>query len=619
MSSLILSLEEVGLSFGGKPLFEGLNLHLQARDRVCLIGRNGAGKTTLMKLITADLEPDTGRRFQLPGTQIGYLPQKIQHDDGATVKDYVLSGLPKDQQSDEHHYLAEMVISPLGLNAEGKMQPLSGGQKRRAALARALVMDPDILLLDEPTNHLDLQAIEWLEGYLQGYRGVLLCISHDRKFLANVSRKVFWLDRGSIKVCPQGYAQFEEWQEQQIEQETRSLRNLQKKVEAEHDWTQGGVSGRRKRNVRRLRELDRLRQKLRQDKAAYQKRSKKISMDPLESPNASKVAVEFKHVSLRFGNEDETGLTVLDQFNHMLLKGDRLGIFGANGSGKSTFLKLMIGELESDSGYIFRSKTLDFSYFDQHRAAISSEKTVKELLCPNGGDYVYLGKEQDRKPIHVCGYLKRFLFDPTQVNDGLHTLSGGQQSRLLLAKTLATPGNLLILDEPTNDLDMETLDMLQEMLAEYDGTLVIVSHDRDFLDRTVTEVLAFEGQGVIHNVIGGYSDYVREYKAETEAKKLPTVTEQKEPPAQKPQESATKTLTYGERLELKKLPEQMEQLHAQLDVLQGRLDDTGLFEKDPHGFQQLIAQFDAMKTQLEETEERWLELEEKALAEAEAG
>lgn len=609
---LLLSLDDVTFTFGGKPLFEGLTIHILEKDRICLVGKNGAGKTTLMRLLTEDLELDAGKRLATPGITIGYLAQQVHFQPNDTVKQFVMQGLTKDEHGEHSAYLADMVISPLGLDEKALMSHLSGGQLRRAALARALVEDPDILLLDEPTNHLDLQAIEWLEGYLNTYHGALICISHDRQFLANISRKVVWVDRGKIKICPYGYSKFDDWMEEQIQQESRELQNLQKKVDAEHDWTQGGVSARRKRNVRRMNELARLREKLKNDKTLYKQRSQKIEMDALELPNASKVAVEFKFVSKSFTRDDKE-IRILNNFSHLIMKGDRLGILGKNGSGKSSFLKILAEEIEPDSGYVFRSKTLDVSYFDQNRSDLDPKKTLWQTLCPDGGQEVFLGTADNQRSIHVCGYLKRFLFDPKIAHDKVGTLSGGQQNRLLLAKILASPGNLLILDEPTNDLDMDTLDMLQGMLADYPGTLIVVSHDRDFLDRSVTEILAFEGDAVVENVFGGYSDYVREIKnrnTKTAEKKI----KEKTPRSAKAEEKApgVKPLTYGERLELQKLPKKIENLQQKMNTLQEKLSDTEIYQRNPDDFHQLIQDFDRTKTSLEAMEERWLELEERA-------
>ncbi len=612
---LLLSLEDVHLTFGGKPLFEGLDMHITEGDKICLVGKNGAGKTTLMRLMTQDLELDGGKRFVYPGTSIGYLEQKVEHAKGQNVHDFVMSGLSPKERTEENHYLADIVIAPLELDPNAIMDTMSGGQKRRAALARALVMEPDILLLDEPTNHMDITAIEWLEGYLQSYRGALICVSHDRTFLANISRKVFWLDRGDIKVCPTGYGGFEEWMEKHVEQEARALHNLQKKVEAEHSWTQGGISARRKRNVRRLRELGKLRDKLQRDKAAYKQRSQKITMDALDAPNASKILAEFKGVSKAF-ERDGKRTTILKDFRHLILKGDRIGILGRNGSGKSSFVKLLVGELESDKGYIFRSKTMHVSYFDQNRSDLDPKKTLWQTLCPEGGQYVLLKQGDEEKPIHVCGYLKRFLFDPSIAHDKVGTLSGGQQNRLLLAKILANPGNVLILDEPTNDLDMDTLDMLQDMLMQYKGTLIVVSHDRDFLDRTVTEIMAFEGEGEVYVNFGGYSDYVREKEARERKAQTPSKTSNagNNNSLAENEKAPVIKLTYGESLELEKLPKQMESLQSNIDALQAQLDESGLYDKDPERFTQLISDFDARKAELEEAEARWLELEEKKLA-----
>lgn len=609
MSKLLLSLEDITLTFGGKPLFERLNIHIQEKDRICLVGKNGAGKTTLMRLISEDLELDSGSRFILPGITIGYLAQTVQFQPNQNVKSFVLSGLPRDQQTEQNHYLADMVIGPLNIDPAAPMRTLSGGQLRRAALAQALVTDPDILLLDEPTNHLDLATIEWMESYLNGYRGALICVSHDRQFLANISRKVFWIDRGNIRICPHGYSKFEDWVEEQVQHEARELQNLQKKVDAEHGWTQGGVSGRRKRNVRRLRELGQLREKLKKDKAAYRQRSQKIEMDALEAVTASRIVAEFKHVNKRFTRDDKL-IPILDDFSHTIIKGDRLGILGQNGSGKSTFVKMLVGEEEPGSGRIFRSKTLDISYFDQNRSDLNPSKTLWETLCPNGGQYVMLGPGDNQREMHVCGYLKRFLFDPSIANDKVSTLSGGQQNRLLLAKIMASPGNLLILDEPTNDLDMDTLDMLQDMLADYQGTLIIVSHDRDFLDRTVTEVMAFEGNAEVHTVFGGYSDYMRFKKGQ--AKEHPTknnAAKQDTKKAESPVENAP--LTYGEQIELKNLPDQIDKAQQKLDDLQQTLDDASLYARNPDAFSQSITDYDATKAEIAKLEERWLELEER--------
>ncbi len=609
---ILVNLEDVTLTFGGRPLFEGIRLHITEGDKICLVGKNGAGKTTLMRMIMGELELDAGKRNAVPGLRLGYLAQKVDHNQNDTVKRFVLSGLGSEEDTEHHQHLADIVIAPLELDANATMGTLSGGQLRRAALARALVSQPDVLLLDEPTNHLDLAAIEWLEQYLSYYRGALVCVSHDRAFLTAISRKVFWIDRGMIRTCPDGYRNFEAWAELIIEQEARELQNMQKKLEAEVDWTQGGVSARRKRNQRRLRELIRLREKLRADKASYNRIMRKVELDPLTATQASKLVAEFKNVSKSFTREDGREISIVKDFNLRILRGDRIGILGRNGSGKSTFLKLLTDEIQPDKGHIRRGKTISISYFDQNRVALDPKKTLWETLCPDGGSQVKLGHGDDQRQVHVCGYLKKFLFDPKNARDKVGTLSGGQQNRLMLAKVLASPGNVLILDEPTNDLDMDTLDMLQELLAEYQGTLLVVSHDRDFLDRTVTEVIAFEGDAVIESSIGGYTDYLegkRLRAASAKAKKLPAAQIQESALPPPVAEQKKTRLAYKFRHELEKLPEKIQALEQELASLREALSDPGLYTKDPERFDTATRRFGRAQAELEAAESRWLELD----------
>lgn len=606
---VLLSLEDVVLTVGSRLLFEGVNLHIAEGDKICLVGRNGAGKTTLMRLIMQELELDAGSRFQLPGTSIGYLAQHIKFDPAMSIHTFVMQGLPAEQQTDENHHKADMVLAPLGLDPEAPMGHLSGGQIRRAALAQALVAEPDILLLDEPTNHLDLEATLWLEQFLARTRSAVICVSHDRAFLNAFTHRVFWIDHGIVRTCPVGYADFDDWAAQILEQEARTIQNMQKKMEAEIDWTQGGVTARRKRNQRRLNELHRLRDKLRNDKAAYNAKTKAIDLDPLQPTPSSKIVAEFKLVSKTF-ERDGKQIHIMKDFSRRIIRGDRIGILGRNGSGKSTFLKLLIGELEPDAGRVNRSKKIDLAYFDQHRTALNPKLSLWRTLAPNG-DYVFFGSGEQRRHKHVAAYLKDFLFDPKRARDDVGTLSGGMQNRLMLAKTLINPGNLMILDEPTNDLDMDTLDMLQGILADYEGTLIIVSHDRDFLDRTVTEVLAFEGDGQIDQYIGGYSDYLeaRSGKPAKEKKTAAPVA----PPAPAPKaEKPSSILSFSEQHELKELPARIGKLETDIGLMQQIIDDPLLYSKDPERFDKAIRAIGRLQKQLDEAEERWLTLEAKA-------
>lgn len=600
---VLLALEDITLTMGTKLLFEGLNLHILEGDKVCLVGRNGAGKTTLMRLIMQELELDGGKRFQLPGSRIGYLAQQVTFDAKQPVRDFVQLGLPPEERNTESLHRADIVLAPLDLDPEAPMGHLSGGQVRRAALAQALVAEPDILLLDEPTNHLDLTAIEWLEKFLARTKSAIVCVSHDRTFLSAFSKKVFWIDHGQVRICPTGYAGFEDWQEALMEQEARTIANMQKKLIQEEAWTQGGVTARRKRNQRRLNELFRLREKIKNDKAALAKKQATIETDPLAATNSSKIVAEFKHVTKTFEREGKK-IKILDDFSLKVIKGDRIGILGRNGSGKSTFLKLLIGELEPDAGRVYRSKKMELAYFDQYRSQLDPKKTLWKTLAPNG-DYVFFGSGEKRRHKHVAAYLKDFMFDPKRAKDDVGTLSGGMQNRLMLAKTLINPGNLMILDEPTNDLDMDTLDMLQGILADYAGTLIIVSHDRDFLDRTVTEVLAFEGDAQVHEYFGGYSDYIRATSGKGKVTAKPPKEKEKPKPAPKPESK----LSFAEQHELKNLPARITALEQEIHELTRQMEDPALYTQHPELFDKVLRRLPKLQADLTAAEERWVQLE----------
>lgn len=601
MSRLLLSVQDALVTFGDFRLFEGLSFNITEGNKICLVGRNGAGKTTLMNIIKGDRDPDDGKRWQLAGTRIGYLQQDITPQPGQTVFDFVFAEL-KGEDKYLLEYKVDQVLQPLSVDPAALMNELSGGQIRRAALARALVEDPDILLLDEPTNHLDFDVIEWLEGFLREYRGAILCVSHDKTFLRNISDTVFWLDRGKIKVCPRGFAHFDEWSQMLLEQEERELANRTKIVNQEVEWASRGVKARRKRNVRRLELMHEARARLRADVSAYRRAVSKIELRPLDDIEiSSKVVSEFFNVHKNYGDK-----VILEKFNYRILRGDRIGILGKNGSGKTTFLRMLVGELKPDSGKIKMARDLEFSYFDQSRRDLDPQQTLWRTLCPDGGDYI----DVRGKPRHVCGYLKDFMFDHTMARQLVATLSGGQKNRLMLARILANPGSFLILDEPTNDLDMDTLDMLEEILINYEGTLIIVSHDRDFLDQTVTQILAFEGDGEIEHHIGGYTDYINAKrgtaKAEKKAEKAtaPKAEKQKTaaPPAQK--------MSFKLKHELENLPARIEKLEADIALYEAQLADSELYMRDPQAFDTASRRFQRYKKELEEAETRWLELEE---------
>jgi len=604
---LILSIHDAFVTFGLKPLFEDLSLNIHQGDKICLVGKNGAGKTTLMHMITGEKELDGGVRWINPGTTIGYLTQDAAPRTGQTVFDYIFSGLPKDKQIEDYHYMVEMMLEPFELVASDNVDNLSGGQIRRAALARALVEEPDILMLDEPTNHLDLEAIEWMEEYLKGYRGTLLCVSHDKTFLANITDKIFWLDRSNIRVCPKGFGHFDEWSSMLLDQEARELAKREKLVAQEVEWASKGVKARRKRNMRRVENMQKAREKLKADKSLFNKTMRKVDLEPIEPSQVSKVLCEFHRVHKEFTHADHKKV-ILDGFNLRVMKGDRIGILGKNGSGKTSFLKMLIGELEPDKGTIKRAKTVEISYFDQKRQDLNPKKSLWDTLCPDGGDYVSVGG----KFRHVCSYLKDFLFDPKSAKDLVGTLSGGQKNRLLLAKILANPGNFLILDEPTNDLDMDTLEMLEELLANYSGTIFVVSHDRDFLDQTVSKVLAFEGNGQVDGYIGGYSDYLIESgkKKPDSTPKKPIKPKDKQEKSKTPNE--TKKISYKIQYELDNLPTKISSLEKEIEQLHHIMADPDLYMNNPEKFEKTSRRINKAEEELEAAENRWIELSEMA-------
>ncbi len=602
---LILSVQDALVSFGNVPLFKDLTFNIQAGTRVSLVGKNGAGKSTLMNIITGARDLDDGERWILDGLKIGYLQQEVHFKPGQTVYDFIFETFGEGHEEWERDYKIDMVVTPLDLHVDERMEVLSGGQLRRAALARALVEEPDLLLLDEPTNHLDLVIIEWLENHLKNYQGSIICISHDRTFLGNISNTIFWLDRGKLKVCPKGFGYFEEWSTLLIEQEERELANRQKFVEAESEWASRGVKARRKRNVRRVEMVKLAREQLKADLSSFRKMMGKIKVEMADVEMTSRIVCEFYNVSKTFV-EDGREKVILKNFHLRIQKGDKIGILGKNGSGKTTFLKMLIGEVEPDSGSVKRKKELEFSYFDQKRKDLKDDLTLWKTLCPEGGDHVdVMGKAR-----HVCGYLKDFLFDPAKAHHAVGTLSGGQKNRLMLAKILANPKTCLILDEPTNDLDMDTLDMLEDIISQYNGTLIVVSHDRDFLDQTVTKIIAFEGDGVVDGVVGGYSDYLEKKRSEKAEEPVIEIKKQVKKETESVEKVSAKKLSFKLQHELDTLPEKMKQMEITIDHLTNMLGDPAFYARDPQAFLKTTAELEKLKEELANAEIRWLELDE---------
>lgn len=613
------------------PIFENLSFNIHEGTRIALVGRNGAGKSTLMNIITGTQDMMDGDRWEKPGLTIGYLKQDIVPEEGVKVFDYIFEEI-KDEDRELYAYKVDMICDALQIDPLAYMTNLSGGQLRRACLARSLVEEPDILLLDEPTNHMDLEIIEWLEGYLNNYQGTLLVISHDRTFLSNITNQVFWLDRGKLKVSPRGFKYFEEWSDELLEQEARELQNRKQSVALEMEWANRGVKARVKRNQRRLELAKEMRDQFEADKASYRRATQKINIKaPKEIEESSRVVAEFYNVHKSFQNEHNT-VPIIDQFSIKIQRGERIGIIGKNGSGKTTFLKLLIGQIEPDQGRVKVRKELEFSYFDQKRSDLEPTDSLKKVLSPTGNDYIdVMGKQR-----HVCGYLKDFMFDPARVHDKVSQLSGGQKNRLMLARILANPKTCLILDEPTNDLDMDTLDMLEEILSSYKGTLIIVSHDRDFLDQTVTKILAFEGDGKVDITIGGYSDYIE--KKELEGGKKPKKSRLTDAPqssasnqnntrtveaknsssnnaAENQSIDASKAkqpvkLTYKLEHELKQLPSKIKKTEEEIAGLNTQLADPDFYTRDAGAFHDCIKALEDAKTKLDRYETRWIEIEE---------
>ncbi len=600
VSDLIFSLRETSVSFGKKIIFDNLDVNIHRKDLIALIGKNGVGKSTLMRIISDKQDLDQGEVWKLNNIRVSFFSQKFELKESYSIENELLNILDIEEDS----FKIDIFCNNLQLNKKDIIKNLSGGQKRRVGLIKSLINESDILLLDEPTNHLDLECIIWLENYLKTFKGSIICVSHDRTFLSNFTNKVFWLDRGNLRVSPSGFKNFDRWSQEMFEQEARELKNRKQFVNIEVEWANKGVKARVKRNVKRLERAKELKDQLEKDESSYRKAIQTVKINKIiPGLDNSKFIAEFHKVSVGYEIPKKT---ILKDINLKINKKDRIGLIGKNGSGKSTFLKALLGEIKSQKGTIKLKKNMNFSYFDQLRNDLNTDNSLKKILVPSGGDYLKVqGKDR-----HVCSYLKDFMFDPSKATDSISTLSGGQQNRLLLAKVLANPQTGLILDEPTNDLDLETMDLLTEMLSNYSGTLLIVSHDRDFLDQTVNKILYFDEKGQVSIFLGGYSDFLKSQQNEKIIKSISKKKNNYKVVSSK----NNKKLSFKYKYELENLPKEIEDLENKIDDITKELKNSNLYLSDANRFNEITNEMVELKKILSIKEERWLfllEMEEK--------
>ncbi len=590
----IYTIRGAKLSFGLNPLFTDVDLYINRGDKICLVGRNGCGKSTLLKVIAREIEPDEADFFIQPGIRIGYMPQEPDFTGFKTLREVVEAGLPKEEKNQT--YRADRLIEYFAINENQNPEQSSGGERRKAALARSLIGEPDILLLDEPTNHLDITTIEKLEDLIKKFSGAVIVISHDRMFLDHISQTTFWLDRGVLRRNNKGFGAFEEWEDQVIEQEIIEQKALNKKIAEETEWLHKGVTARRRRNMGRLRRL----QQLRQERREQIKMTGSVNLEAETAELRSKMVIEAKHISKSFGDRE-----IVKDFSIRVIKGNKIGIVGPNGSGKTTLIKLLTKRLEPDSGFVRIGKNLEEAYFDQNRITLDPKKTLWKTLC-NEGDHIWV-RGHFR---HVVAYLKDFLFKPDQAQCPVSTLSGGEKNRLMLALALAKQSNFLVLDEPTNDLDMDTLDLLQEVLDDYEGTILIVSHDRDFMDKVATSLIYMRGDGTVYEHVGSYSELLEKLKGiplKTDNRKQNT----KEEPKIR-EKNKTLKLSYKEQYMLENLPKEIEKLGEENKAIEVALGNANLYTDDPQKFDELTSKLAANKEKLEKMENQWLEVQMKA-------
>ncbi|MDX3927516.1 MAG: ABC-F family ATP-binding cassette domain-containing protein [Shinella sp.] len=600
MAPPILKLDDIFLSFGGTPLLAGANLQVEPGDRICLVGRNGSGKSTLLKIAAGLAEAQLGGIFRHPSATVRYLQQAPDFGGYETVAAYAEAGLgPGDDP-----YRVTYLLEHLGLSGLEDPKSLSGGEARRAALARVLAPEPDILLLDEPTNHLDLPTIEWLEGELSASRSALVVISHDRRFLEKVSNATVWLDRGQSRRLDKGFAHFEAWRDQVLEAEELEQHKLGKAIEREEHWLRYGVAARRKRNMRRLGELQDMRARHRGHKGPQGSVQASVS----DAQESGKLVIEAEKIAKAYGER-----TIVAPFSIRVHRGDRIGLVGPNGAGKTTLLKLLTGQLAPDTGSVKLGTNLEIATLDQRREDLNLDDTLAHYLTDGRGETLLVNGEQR----HVTGYMKEFLFQPEQARTPIRNLSGGERARLMLARILSRPTNLLILDEPTNDLDIETLDLLQEVVSGFAGTVILVSHDRDFLDRTVTSTIAPANpeapDGRWIEYAGGYSDMMAQRRGALEERRKAEKAEKfREQASSQPAAAEAKPkgkLSYKQKFALENLPKQMAGAEADIALREEKMANPLLFSKDPATFNRLASELQQLRDSLSRMEEEWLELE----------
>ena len=586
----LIGLQNIRIAFGGPLLLDGVMLQIEKGERVCLLGRNGEGKSTLLRILAGELDPPTGIISRQKNLRVGYMPQQVLKDAPGTVAGIVAEGLGTVREEWERHRLIQKAISQMSLDPDAPFNGLSGGQKRRTLLARALVHEPDLLVLDEPTNHLDIASIQWLENFLVRWPGTLLFVTHDRVFLRKLSTRIVELDRGRLANWDCPYDKYLERKQSQLEAEAQQNAVFDKKLAQEETWLRKGVKARRTRNEGRVRDLMRLRA----ERSARREVGGSVNMQLQTAERSGMKVITAKNLSYKWGHEP-----ILSGFSAQIMRGDKIGVMGPNGCGKTTLLNLLLGRLEPQEGTVEHGTKLEVAYFDQHRAQLDEDQSVAYNIADGNESVLINGRSR-----HIISYLEDFLFAPERARTPVRALSGGERNRLLLAKLFAKPSNVLMLDEPTNDLDVETLDLLEDLLVEYTGTLLLVSHDREFINEVVTSTLVFEGQGRVVEYVGGYDDWLRQRPAaeETQPRKKEAGIEPPRP----------RKLSFKEQKELKLLPQQIEALEKELDELHRQMSGPAYYRSTPETLSANGERAKRIPEELEKAYARWTEIEEKS-------